>query len=393
MQRSTERILTTHTGSLPRPPQLLELLDGHDQREARAHPDYERLVTDAVGQAVRDQAAAGIDVLTDGEMGRVAFSWYATERLSGFDGPRRSVMERVEPLLFPEFYAALGTPPLDLPACSGPITWHGPDYIQQDIANLKAAVLGLRQAQPQRTVAEVFMPAVSPGQIWLNFPNDHYPSDEAFVMAAAEALRNEYRAIVDAGFVLQLDDPGLAMGWNRLEFKDKSFDDYRGVVEQHVEAINFAIAGLPAERIRLHTCWGNAELPHVRDIPLVEIIDILYRVNAQGLSVEGSNPRHAHEWSVFEEHPLPEGKVLIPGVIDSVTNFVEHPDVVAERIVRFANVVGKENVVASTDCGFGTAARARPRVHPTIAWAKLETLAEGARRASQRLWTRASLAV
>jgi 5-methyltetrahydropteroyltriglutamate--homocysteine methyltransferase len=393
MQRSTERILTTHTGSLPRPPQLLALLDGHDQREARAHPDYERLVTDAVGQAVRDQAAAGIDVLTDGEMGRVAFSWYATERLNGFNGPRRSVMQRVEPFLFPEFYTSLATPPLDLPACSAPITWHGPEYILQDIANLNAAVHGLRQAQPERLVADVFMPAVSPGQIWLNFPNDYYPSVEAFVMAAAEALRNEYRAIVDAGFVLQLDDPGLAMGWNRLEFKDKSFDDYRIVLEQHVEAINYAILGLPAERIRLHTCWGNGELPHVRDIPLVEIIDILYRVNAQGLSVEGSNPRHAHEWSVFEEHPLPEGKILIPGVIDSVTNFVEHPDVVAERITRFANVVGKENVIASTDCGFGTAARARPRVHPTVAWAKLATLAEGAQRASQRLWARTSLAV
>ena len=232
------------------------------------------------------------------------------------------------------------------------------------------------------------MPAVSPGQIWLNFGNDYYPSDEAFIMACADALRNEYRAIVEAGFVLQLDDPGLAMGWNRTQFRDASLDDYRKVVEQHVEAINHAIAGLPADRIRLHTCWGNNEGPHVRDIPLVEIIDILYGVNAEGLSVEGSNPRHEHEWSIFRDHPLPDGKVLLPGVIDSVTNFVEHPDLVAERITRFADVVGKENVIATTDCGFGTAARAQPRVHPSLAWAKLKTLTEGATRASQRLWQR-----
>jgi 5-methyltetrahydropteroyltriglutamate--homocysteine methyltransferase len=230
------------------------------------------------------------------------------------------------------------------------------------------------------------MPAVSPGQIWLNFPNSYYADDQSFVMAAADALRNEYRAIVDAGFVLQLDDPGLAMGWNRLQFKDQSLDDYRTVVAQHIEAINHALEGIPSERVRLHTCWGNQELPHARDIALAEIVDILYRANAQGLSVEGSNPRHEHEWSVFKEHPLPEGKVLIPGVIDSVTNFVEHPDLVAERIMRFASVVGKENVIAGTDCGFGTAVRSKPRVHPSIAWAKLQTLTEGARRASERLW-------
>jgi 5-methyltetrahydropteroyltriglutamate--homocysteine methyltransferase len=384
MKRSTDRILTTHTGSLPRPPELLEILEGHDQREARAHPDYERRVKEAVAQAVRKQADAGIDVLTDGEMGRVAFSWYATERLTGFDGPPRSVFQRVEPLMFPEFYATQGQP-LTLPACNGPISWRGPEYIQQDIANLKAALAGV-------SPTEVFMPAVSPGQIWLNFPNDYYPDDQSFVMAAAEALRHEYKAITDAGFVLQLDDPGLAMGWNRLQFKDSSLDEYREVVAQHVDAINYALAGIPADRVRLHTCWGNGELPHVRDVPLAEIIDILYRVDAEGLSVEGSNPRHEHEWSVFKEHPLPEGKVLIPGVIDSVTNFVEHPDLVAERIMRFASVVGKENVIASTDCGFGTAARSQPRVHPTIAWAKLQTLAEGARRASERLWGRSAAA-
>ena len=382
MQRSTDRILTTHTGSLPRPPELLELLEGRDQREARAQPEYERRVMEAVNDSVRHQMEVGIDIPSDGEMGRVAFSWYIIDRLTGFDGPRRSVMQRVETQMFPEFYASISGPNLSLPACNGPITWRGPELIQQDIATLKAATRGLAPT-------EVFMPAVSPGQIWLNFPNDYYATDDAFIEAAADALRGEYRAIVDADLILQLDDPGLAMGWNRIEFADQTFDDYRKVVARHVDAINHAIDGLPADRIRLHTCWGNGENPHVRDIPLVEIIDILYGARAQGLSVEGSNPRHEHEWSVFKDHPLPEGKVLIAGVIDSVTNFVEHPDLVVERIGRFASVVGKENVIASTDCGFGTAARAQARVHPTVAWAKLQTLAEGARRASERLWSRA----
>jgi 5-methyltetrahydropteroyltriglutamate--homocysteine methyltransferase len=199
-------------------------------------------------------------------------------------------------------------------------------------------------------------------------------------------LSNEYRAIVEAGFVVQLDDPGLAMGWNRAEFADRTFDDYRQVVAQHVEAMNHALRGIPAERVRLHVCWGNAEWPHVRDVPLVEIVEILFQVNAQAIYLEGANPRHAHEWHVFEDYKLPEGKVLITGVIDTVTNFVEHPDLVADRIVRYAKLVGKENVIAGTDCGFGTFARSQPRVHPTIAWAKLESLAEGARRASQQLW-------
>jgi 5-methyltetrahydropteroyltriglutamate--homocysteine methyltransferase len=379
VKRSSERILTTHTGSLPRPPDLLEILQGRDQREARAQPNYAKRVTVAVGDAVRKQLDTGLDVVTDGEMGRVAFSWYATERLSGFDGPRRSVMQRVEPLLLPDFYQSMPAVAFELPACSGPIAWRGPEYIQEDIANLKSALHGT-------SPAEAFMPAVSPGQIWLNFPNDYYATDEALVMAAADALRHEYQAIVDAGFILQIDDPGLAMGWNRLEFADKTLEEYRKVLEQHVEAINHALEGIPADRVRLHTCWGNQELPHVRDIPLAEIVDILYRVRAEGLSVEGSNPRHEHEWSVFKDHPLPDGKVLLPGVIDSVTNFVEHPDLVAERITRFASVVGKENVIATTDCGFGTAVRMAPRVHPSIAWAKLRTLVEGAQRASDQMW-------
>jgi len=382
MKRSSERILTSHAGSLPRPREVLDLVEGRDQRQVLATPDALRVVATAVKTAVRAQMEAGIDVLSDGEMGRTGFSSYATERLSGFDGQPRSMVAQVERTMFPEFYKDMALPPsgLRFPACNGPITWRGPEFIQRDIATLRSAIEDL-------SPAEVFMPAVSPGQIWLNFANEYYSSDEDYVFAAAEAMSNEYRAIVEAGFVLQLDDPGLAMGWNRAEFADRTFDDYRQVLAQHIGAINHALHGIPADRVRLHVCWGNAEWPHVRDIPLAEMVDLLFQVNADGISVEGANPRHGHEWRVFEDHPLPEGKVLIPGVIDTVTNFVEHPDLVAERIVRYARVVGRENVIAGTDCGFGTFARAHPRVHPSVAWAKLETLAEGARRASARLWS------
>jgi 5-methyltetrahydropteroyltriglutamate--homocysteine methyltransferase len=382
MKRSTDRILTTHAGSLPRPREVLDLVEGRDQREVFKQAGAAELIGRAVRDAVAHQVEAGIDVPSDGEMGRVGFSAYVTERLTGFDGPPRPMPPQVERSMFPEFYADLAAGPargVQFPACNGPITWRGPEFIQRDIATFKAAL-------ESTAVVEPFMPAVSPGQIWLNSQNQYYPSDADFVLAAAEALSNDYRCIVDSGFVLQVDDPGLAMGWNRAEFADKTLDDYRKVVRQHVEAINHALRGIPPERVRLHVCWGNGEWPHVRDVPLAEIIDLLLQVNAQALYVEGANPRHGHEWRVFVDHPLRDDMVLIPGVIDTVTNFVEHPDLVAERIVHYAQVVGKQNVMAGTDCGFGTSARSHPRVHPTIAWAKLESLAEGARRASAQLW-------
>jgi 5-methyltetrahydropteroyltriglutamate--homocysteine methyltransferase len=381
MKRSTDRILTTHAGSLPRPREILDLVEGRDQREVYARPGAAQLIDSAVRSAVEQQSQTGIDIPSDGEMSRVGFSAYITERLTGFDGEPRQMSPQVERSIFPEFYADMVLPParLQFPACSGPISWRGPEWIQRDIATFKAA---LQHVSP----IEAFMPALSPGQVWLNFQNEYYPSDQDFVFAAAGALANEYRAIVEAGLVVQLDDPGLAMGWNRAEFADKTLDDYRRVVTQHIEAINHALRGIPPDRVRLHVCWGNAEWPHVRDVPLAEIVDLLFEVNAEGLYVEGANPRHGHEWRVFEDHQLPDGKLLIAGVIDTVTNFVEHPDLVAERIIRYAQVLGRENVIAGTDCGFGTIARSQPRVHPTIAWAKLQTLAEGARRASQELW-------
>ncbi len=380
MQRSTKRVLTSHAGSLPRPREVLDLVEGRDQREVRGRPDADKLIQQAVIDAVRKQLDLGIDVPSDGEMGRVGFSVYATERLTGFDGPPRR-MEQVERSLYPEFFASLPAP--QFPSCNGPIAWRGPEFISRDIAVFRAALEGL-------DATDAFMPAVSPGQIWLNFRNEYYPSDEEYVFAAADALANEYRAIVEAGFVLQLDDPGLAMGWNQANFAERSLDDYRTVVAQHVEAINRALRGIPADRVRLHVCWGNAEWPHTRDIPLAEIIELLYQVRADGIYVEGANPRHEHEWRVFADHPLPAGKVLLAGVIDTVTNFVEHPDLVAERIARYASVVGRENFIAATDCGFGTFARSQPRVHPTVAWLKLGTLAEGARRATRALFGSAS---
>src|ERR1051326_2413593 len=371
------RVLTTHAGSLPRPPAVLALVEGRDQRQVMDQPGAAEHIAAAVREAVRRQREIGIDVPSDGEMGRVGFSAYVTERLSGFDGPRTPMSPPVERAMFPEFYADVPAGPargFGFPTCTGPIEWRGPESIQRDIATFKAVVT--RQA---------FMTAVSPGQGWLNFRNDAYTSDAEYVQAAARALANEYRTIVESGLILQLDDPGLAMGWNRAEFANATLDEYRAVIREHVGAINLALEGLPPEQVRLHVCWGNGEWPHVRDVSLSEIIDVLYEAHVGALYVEGANPRHGHEWRVFADHPLPDGMRLIAGVIDTVTNFVEHPDLVAERIERYASMVGADRFMAATDCGFGTSARSQPRVHPTIAWAKLESLVEGARRASAAL--------
>jgi 5-methyltetrahydropteroyltriglutamate--homocysteine methyltransferase len=387
MKRSTDRILTTHTGSLPRPDDLVGILEGHDQREVRSDPAYQARVAEAVKETVRKQAEAGVSVVNDGEMSKVGYATYVTDRLTGFSEEGRPTRPIVEVGLFPEYYQeriASRMATIRRPVCVGPVAWRGDEQVEQDIANLKAALAG-----PDGTnVAEAFMTAASPGVVWQFLANEYYPSHEAYVFAVADAMRPEYEAIVNAGFVLQLDCPELALGWNGYLFADATVDDFRKVAELHVAALNHAIAGIPADRVRLHLCWGNIEAPHVRDIPLANILDVVLKANVGAISFEAANPRHAHEWRVFEDVTLPDGLIVIPGVLDSTTNFVEHPELVAERIVRYANLVGRENVIAGSDCGFSTFARAGSvtRVHPTVTWAKLQAMAEGAQIATTQLW-------
>ncbi|HEY2594734.1 MAG TPA: epoxyalkane--coenzyme M transferase, partial [Chloroflexota bacterium] len=309
------------------------------------------------------------------------YATYVTERVTGFDGENRVSPPQVEAADFPEFYQqrVQGTALLKRPVCTGPITWRGDALVKRDIDNFSAALQGV-------TVEDQFMTAASPGVVWNFLENDYYKDDEAYVFAVADAMKHEYRAIVDAGFVLQLDAPDLAMGWNRYVFANKSLDDFRSVAEMHVEAMNHALENIPADRVRLHLCWGNFEGPHIRDVPLARILDIALKTRAQALSFEGANPRHEHEWKLFKDHKLPDGTILIPGVLDSTTNFVEHPELIAERIIRYAELVGRENVMAGTDCGFSTFARSQLTVHPSVTWAKFEAMAEGAKLASQQLF-------
>jgi 5-methyltetrahydropteroyltriglutamate--homocysteine methyltransferase len=381
MKRSTDRILTTHTGSLPRPHDLLDVVEGREQREIRNDPGFQDQVQKAVSGIVRKQTEAGLDIINDGEMSKRSFSRYITERITGFDGELRAMEVSVEADLFPEYYEAVFA---DYEAeavstCNGPITWRGDEFVKSDIAHLKTALQGVAPA-------EAFMSAVSPGQVGYNFANDYYPTHEKYILAVADAMRHEYRAIVDAGLVLQLDSPDLTLNWCCREYADKSYADYRKLVALHIDVLNHALEGIPQDRVRLHLCWGNSEKPHVRDIPIAEVIDVVFRANVGAISFEGSNPRHAHEWKVFKDHRLPDGKIIIPGAIDTQTNFVEHPELVAERIERYANIVGRENVIAGSDCGFSTRAKSKLRVHPTVTWAKLKSLSEGAKLASDRLW-------
>ena len=379
MKRSLEHILTTHTGSLPRPAWLLERL--RNRTGAGDEADFSREVGRAIAESVEKQLEAGIDVVSDGEQGKPDYSTYIKDRLTGFGGEPVRLGPTRDQLDFPDYARALpglagGRP--SGPACIGPIAWKNFGAVERDIAALKAALA--RDAR----AAEGFVSAVSPCQAARFMPNRYYGSDEEYLQALSGALRKEYEAIVAAGFVLQLDCPDLASSWNN-QYRDLTLPEFRKAIERHVEVLNEAVKDIPAERMRLHLCWGNYEGPHNHDIPLREIIACVFRARPAGISFEAANPRHAHEWKIFRDVKLPEGKVLIPGVIDSTTNFVEHPELVAERICRFAEVAGRESIIAGTDCGFATSAEGSP-VFPTIAWAKLRSLAEGARLASQALW-------
>jgi 5-methyltetrahydropteroyltriglutamate--homocysteine methyltransferase len=377
MKRSNERILTTHTGSLPRPADLTTTLEALDAGTAPDPEAFDARVRRAVADIVRKQVEAGVDIVSDGEQGKVGYSTYVKHRLTGFEG-QSSVPVRADWADFPEAAARYIRATGSRPACNGPIAWKDRGAVQKDIANLKAA---LSEVHPE----EAFMTAASPGVIAHFLRNDYYPSRDAYLAHLADVMKEEYDAIVQAGFILQLDCPDLGMG-RHLAFPDLSTREFVKIAEGNVEALNHALRDIQPDRLRLHLCWGNYEGPHHRDIPLKEIIAAVLKARPQAISFEGANPRHEHEWAVFREVKLPEGKVIIPGVLDSTTNFIEHPELVAQRIVRYAELVGKENVIAGSDCGFGTFARSNYQVEPEIVWAKLQAMSEGARLASAELW-------
>jgi 5-methyltetrahydropteroyltriglutamate--homocysteine methyltransferase len=369
-------IRTTHTGSLPRPPEMLVALRARDNRELEDQASFDATARDAVAGTVNKQKEIGIDILNDGEMSKITYATYIKERLTGFDG-ESSFLPSQDLADFPEFRAKMtqreGVRSLKLPACTGPIAWKDRGAVLADIDNLKASTAGVD--------AKVFMTAASPGVVSMFLDNKHYPSDDAYLEALVAVMRDEYKAIADAGFILQLDCPDLAVG-RHTRWASLDLSEYLRKIRQHIEAINEAIKGIPPERVRLHLCWGNYEGPHHRDVPLKDIIQTVFTANADGISFEGANPRHEHEWAIFQDIKLPAGKYLIPGVIDSTTNYIEHPELVAQRLQRYAELVGPENVIGSTDCGLETFSGAGYVDH-RIAWAKLGSLVEGARLASR----------
>jgi 5-methyltetrahydropteroyltriglutamate--homocysteine methyltransferase len=379
MKRSMERILTTHAGSLARPADLREMVRAKDAGQPYDHEAFPERVRTAVAEVVRQQIDCGIDVVSDGEAGKPGFANYVKDRLTGIvarDGlPPRISSDQAD---FPDFQPPEGgTLNLRRMVCVGPIAWQDRAALQTDIDNFRTA---LQAVEP----TEAFLPAVSPGTLAQNVINEYYKDEEAFLFAAADVMKEEYQAIADAGFLLQIDSPDLAMGWH-TQFPDKTLSEFRQIIALRVEALNHALAGIPPEHVRHHICWGNGERPHHRDAELKDIVDILLRTRAGAIYVEGANPRHGHEWKVFREVTLPAGMVVIPGVIDTKTNIIEHPELVADRILNYAQLVGRENVIAGTDCGFGTSAD-RTRVVASISWAKLQSLAEGARLAIAQLW-------
>ena len=386
MKTSTERILTTHSGSLPRPKPLIELIL---RREAGAAVDeqvFEAETAAAVDEAIAAQVAAGIDVASDGEMSKPSYTTYIRHRVSGIEpDPRaaekgRDIMQGRDLLAHPDFTSQQrnfsSTP---FPGCVGELRYRDRSGLDRDIAHLKAAAAKSRPA-------EVFMTAPSPGILTRFIINLHYPTEDAYVAALADVMRHEYRAIIEAGFLLQIDAPDLGSARNN-QYRHLTDNEFRQkIAERNVAALNAATAGLPADRMRLHICWGNYEGPHTHDLPLLKIIDIAFKARPQAISIEAANPRHDHEWKDLKDIKIPDDKILIPGVIDSTTNFVEHPRLVAQRIGRYASVIDRERLIAGVDCGFGTAVRAEPAVADSIVWAKLRALSEGAALASKQLW-------
>ena len=385
MKTSTDRILTTHTGSLPRPKALIDVIIGREQGKPIDAAAFETATAQAVDEVVAKQVAAGVDVVSDGEMSKPSYTTYIRHRVSGIEpDPRaaeqgRDIMIGRDLLAHPDFATTRrnfsATP---FPGCIGNLRYKDRSGLDRDLAHLKAAAA---KSKP----TEVFMTAPSPGILTRFIINLHYPNEDAYVDALAEVMKVEYRAIVEAGFLLQIDCPDLGSCRNN-QYRHLSDEEFRKIAERNIAALNAATEGLPGDKMRLHICWGNYEGPHSYDLPLLKIIDIAFKGRPQAISIEAANPRHDHEWEDLKTIKIPDNKILIPGVIDSTTNFVEHPKLVAQRIGRYADIVGRERVIAGVDCGFGTAVRSDPIVVDSIVWAKLAALAEGAKIATERLW-------
>jgi 5-methyltetrahydropteroyltriglutamate--homocysteine methyltransferase len=383
MKRSTDRILTTHTGSLPRTAKVVELLLAEQKQPGARKAELNAAVREAIAHVVGKQIECGIDVVNDGEQGRTDYTVHVLDRLSGFAGESTPPLGTGDPE-FPELAQLLthfASPFQHRPSCTGEVAWKDFAAAQADIDLSKDVMKGA-------SAAELFMTSPSPGQIARYLKNRHYKTEEAYVYALADVMKREYKAIVDAGFILQLDCPDLAM-LRHTVYLDKSLADFRKIIAVNVAALNQAVADIPAERMRMHVCWGSTMAPRHTDVPLADIIDIVLTAKPTAVSFPAANGRHEHEWKIWRDVKLPAGKVIVPGVIDSTVNTVEHPEVVADRILNFANVVGRENVIAGVDCGFGTFA-GRVQVDTKIVWMKLQSLAEGARRASAQLWTKAA---
>jgi 5-methyltetrahydropteroyltriglutamate--homocysteine methyltransferase len=385
LKTSTDRILTTHVGSLPRPKDVLDLLFAQDKSEPYDPAVFESTMQRAVREVVATQTKAGLDIVNDGEMAKISYATYIRHRLNGFvigSAPRATPQDLDDYPDYRDKIAAEGaTPKYFRPICRGEVSVKTLAPLEADIARLQPAVAA-------SGATEGFMSAVSPGTIAVFQPNEFYPSHAAYIEALANAMRPEYEMIVKSGLVLQIDCPDLGMG-RHIRFRDADDDEFVRNAHLQVEALNHAIEGLPPDRIRMHICWGNYEGPHTRDIPLYKVLPALFKARPMGLLIEGANPRHEHEWELFKTQKLPAERILIPGVLDTTCNFVEHPELIAQRIVRYAELVGRERVMAGTDCGFGHFA-GFGAVHPQICWAKMQSLAEGARIATQKLWGRAA---
>jgi len=383
MKRSTNRILTTHTGSLPRTAKVVELLLAEQQKPGARRAELTVAAREAVAYVVRKQVECGLDIINDGEQGRTDYTVHVLDRLTGFEGESAAPMGTGEPE-FPELAQLLShfaSPFQYRPSCSGDVTWKDWPAALADIELAKDAMKGAK-------AEEFFMTSPSPGQIARYLKNRHYKTEEAYIYALADVMKREYKAIVDAGFVLQLDCPDLAM-LRHMVYLNLPLAEFRKIIAVNVAALNHAVADLPAARMRMHVCWGSTVAPHHTDVPLKDIIDIVLTAKPQAVSFPAANARHEHEWKIWREVKLPPGKIIIPGVIDSTVNTVEHPEVVADRLLNFCNVVGRENVIGGVDCGFGTFA-GRVQVDSKIVWMKLASLAEGARLASKQLWAKAA---